>query len=201
LKVDPEDFRRHYASLSDDALLEIDRDELIPVAQQIYGAELARRHLAEDEPDRETAAEESQVSSFPVDDNWLESGACAHSAHIAAPGDEATQRMLHARDLLIAAGIPAEIHYRKDKYEDREVDLCEVLVPPNLILYASSVLDKEIFNPEAEESYRAFFSSLSDEELRFADRHLLFAGLQDRLARAKQAYADEVAKRSLADNA
>ena len=47
------------------------------------------------------------------------------------------------------------IHYRKDKYEDREVDLCEVLVPANLILYASSVLDKEIFNPEAEESYRA----------------------------------------------
>jgi hypothetical protein len=105
--------------------------------------------------------------------------------------------MLQARDILTAAGIPAEVNHRKEKNEDRsEVDLCEVVVPANLIMYASSILDREIFNPEYERSYREYFSSLSDEELRSADRKLLFAGLVDRLERARKAYDDEVAKRA-----
>ena len=43
MQIDPEDFRKHYASLSDQALLEWDRNELVEVAQRCYDAELARR--------------------------------------------------------------------------------------------------------------------------------------------------------------
>jgi hypothetical protein len=46
MQIDPEDFKRHYALLSDDALLEIDRDELVDAARPCYDAELAERKLA-----------------------------------------------------------------------------------------------------------------------------------------------------------
>ena len=46
MQIDPEDFKRHYALLSDDALLEIDRDELVDAARLYYDAELADRKLA-----------------------------------------------------------------------------------------------------------------------------------------------------------
>jgi Putative prokaryotic signal transducing protein len=62
VQIDPEDFKRHYALLSDDALLEIDRDELVDVARPYYDAELAERKLGP--PD----AEESMPSVHPSDD-------------------------------------------------------------------------------------------------------------------------------------
>ena len=45
MQIDPEEFRRHYASLSDEALLDIDREELVDVAQQCYDEELAQRGI------------------------------------------------------------------------------------------------------------------------------------------------------------
>jgi hypothetical protein len=46
VQIDPEDFKRHYALLSDDALLEIDRDELVDAARPYYDSELVERKLA-----------------------------------------------------------------------------------------------------------------------------------------------------------
>jgi len=46
VQIDPEDFKRHYALLSDDALLEINRDELVDAARPYYDTELAERNLA-----------------------------------------------------------------------------------------------------------------------------------------------------------
>jgi hypothetical protein len=65
MQVDPEDFRRHYAMLSDAALLEIDRDELVDVARACYDAELAERNLALDEP--QVSAPLVEVSTSPAD--------------------------------------------------------------------------------------------------------------------------------------
>ena len=45
MQIDPEDFKRHYALLSDDALLDVDRDELVDDARMCYDAELAERKL------------------------------------------------------------------------------------------------------------------------------------------------------------
>ena len=45
MQVDLDDFRRRYAELSDEALLELDRDELVDLARDCYDAELARRGL------------------------------------------------------------------------------------------------------------------------------------------------------------
>ena len=46
MQIDPEDFKRHYALLSDDALLEINRGELVDAARSYYDADLAPRKLA-----------------------------------------------------------------------------------------------------------------------------------------------------------
>ena len=45
MQVDLDDFRRRYAELSDEALLELDRDELVDLARDCYDAELTRRGL------------------------------------------------------------------------------------------------------------------------------------------------------------
>ncbi len=43
--VTAEDFRRHYESLSDEALLEIDTSELVELARNCHAEEVARREL------------------------------------------------------------------------------------------------------------------------------------------------------------
>lgn len=45
MKVSVEDFRRQYAGLSDEALLDVDRQDLVPMARACYDEELARRRL------------------------------------------------------------------------------------------------------------------------------------------------------------
>jgi pimeloyl-ACP methyl ester carboxylesterase len=45
LKLTAEDFRRHYESLPDDALLSLNRDDLVEVARACYDEELAHRRL------------------------------------------------------------------------------------------------------------------------------------------------------------
>jgi putative signal transducing protein len=50
LEIDPDEFRRRYAELSDDALLDMNRDELVDIARDCYDAELASRGLHPDSP-------------------------------------------------------------------------------------------------------------------------------------------------------
>jgi hypothetical protein len=45
MKVSVEDFRRQYAGLSDEALLDVDRQDLVEMARACYDEELARRRL------------------------------------------------------------------------------------------------------------------------------------------------------------
>jgi len=50
MKVSAEDFRRQYAGLSDEALLDVDRRDLVEVARKCYDEELARRQLKAPSP-------------------------------------------------------------------------------------------------------------------------------------------------------
>ena len=45
MKMSAEDLRRQYADLSDEALLDVDRQDLVELARTCYDEELARRHL------------------------------------------------------------------------------------------------------------------------------------------------------------
>ena len=46
MQADPDYLRHRYSSLSDDALLAIDRSDLVEIAQNFYDAEVKRRGLA-----------------------------------------------------------------------------------------------------------------------------------------------------------
>jgi hypothetical protein len=94
--VTAEDFTRHYESLSDEALLEIDPEELTPVARGCFGEELAKRGLATGD---ETAEDVAHPGSEAVPEEEM---ICI--AEYDYP-DEADL----ARGLLEAAEIPAQL--------------------------------------------------------------------------------------------
>ena len=93
MQVNPDDLRHYYDSLSDDALLELDRATLTVVAQQCYDDELAQRklssrnaessvdsHAAVTQPDQGDAGveidDEFDIDAQPTPD-WLDDAACA----------------------------------------------------------------------------------------------------------------------------
>ena len=86
MPIDPAEFRRHYASLSDEALLEINRDELVEAAQQCYDEELAGRGLQSELEGRAAVIEivEDSVSAatFLYPDEAILARALLHSAGI-----------------------------------------------------------------------------------------------------------------------
>jgi hypothetical protein len=72
------------------------------------------------------------------------------------------------------------------------------MVPGTLSLKAISILDRDLFNEEMEESWRAHFDELSDKELRVLHPDDLCAGRLDRAARLKRVYEEALAKRKAA---
>ena len=166
-----DDLRRHYASLSDEELEELDPAELTDVARQCYEEEIARRHLAtpdETEQGALPALEDETEEEVEFDEDWLEHAACP-CAFTAVPGSNHAEDAARARDALLAAGIPCQLEIvsgdptgepgaRYDEYR--------VLVPEPVNLKAISVLDRDIFNPQLEADWRAHFAALSNDELR-----------------------------------
>jgi hypothetical protein len=192
LKVDGEDLRRHYASLSDEALLEIDRTDLVEIAQQCYDEELARRGLTAGRPESDT--------EDGLQPDWLDDAACACTFD-AYPGTDSASDAEQAREVLEAAGIPCVIsHEPQDPPAEGGQPRSEyrVMVPGALNLLATSVLDKEIFNPELEADWKTHLEELSDEELRALDPDAICEGLLDRAERLKRVYHEKATRRGLA---
>jgi hypothetical protein len=148
LDVTAEDFTRHYASLSDEALLEIDTDELTELACRCHADELARRGLDSGVADEDVAA--------------------------AAPGEaaEAEEELVCiveydypdeadlARGLLEAAEIPAKI--------ESEPGVVRLMVPEKfskeaLMMLVSPLSDEEL-EAQAEAAANPDFEDDPDEE-------------------------------------
>jgi hypothetical protein len=96
MQVDPEDFRRRFADLSDDALLEVNRDELVEVAQELYDAEVERRGLTEESETTEAEPAEGSPDD-PKDDMAL------------AAEFGSAQELAFARSFLKSANVPTYI--------------------------------------------------------------------------------------------
>jgi hypothetical protein len=137
MKADPEDFRRQYASLNDEALLAIERDELVPVAQVCYDAELAARGL-------KAAAEETGEAAAAGTQEPLENP--VEIAEFANPAEAVA-----ARSLLRFAEIPCMLS------SDLPMSGSAFQVLANVKLYVPSEY--------AEEAAAVLDSELSDEEL------------------------------------
>ena len=192
MKVDTDYLRRHYAELSDEALREIERGELVDAAQKCYDEEVARRR-SEGAPHAasaplEVADDEDYNEAGP---DWLEGAACV-CTFTNAPGSDSQLDAAEARDAIEAAAIPChialeEIGERRSEYR--------VLVPSSRTLEAMSILDRDVFNARLEAEWTAHLAGLSDSELRALSPNLICAGLLDRAERLKRVYEDEVARR------
>ena len=199
LHIDAAKLREHYAWLSDEALLAIDRTELVEEAQAIYDEEVRQREW-ERSPEGIEASDPSLLAiDIGPEPDWLEDGACAYRIFL-RPGrtppvaEDAGQARLHLR----AAGIPCHIVIKPlNEWDDDSPPRHEVcvMVPGELQLHAASVLDHRIFNPAEEESWRNNLSTLTDEQFKTLDPDIFCAGILDRAERLRRVYNDEFAKR------
>ena len=99
MPIDPKYLREQYASLSDDALMAIDRAELVEAAQRCYDDEVARRRPARDENE-------------PLNDgdkpDWLKDASEVFS-RVDLRGTVIAPDIAAARDALEAEGIPCHL--------------------------------------------------------------------------------------------
>jgi hypothetical protein len=194
LQPDPKDLRRHYASLSDEALLDLNRDDLTPVAQHCFDEELASRRLA-------TAGDEASDlddagGGVKIESDWLESAACACSF-----GPQDTEDLGQACGVLENAEVPYQVNSRDmEDSQGQPYQMQDVMVPAPWLLLALSVLDKELFNERQEADWRAHLEELSEEDFATIRLEDLTAGMLDRVERLKRVYADEIARRGLEDD-
>jgi hypothetical protein len=99
VQVNLDDFRRHFESLSDEALLSTDRGELVAAAQSCYDEEVERRGLNAP-PDDESSEPAAEVAAHGVDP--------ANELVVIATYNIPEEASL-ARGLLQSAGIPYQI--------------------------------------------------------------------------------------------
>jgi hypothetical protein len=130
LQVDLDDFRRRYAELSDEALLELDRDELVDLARDCYDAELARRGL-------------HRSSSSPPATEVQDHGELVEAA-IFSSSSEADL----ARALLESAAIPCYLENEFAGKTLRVSDGFRLFVPATLLENAREILDAPVSDEE-----------------------------------------------------
>jgi hypothetical protein len=130
MKLDPAELRKQYASLSDDALLAMHRQDLVELAQQIYDEEIASRGLGS------PAAAEPEEGSSPERE----------------PGEEMVEVSTYtsrnearlAKSFLVSADIPCEL---ENEFALQETEL-RLLVPASLLDQALEVLGAQISDEE-----------------------------------------------------
>jgi Putative prokaryotic signal transducing protein len=131
VQIDPEDFKRHYALLSNDALLEIDRDELVDAARTYYDAELAERKLAL--PD----SEGDPPDTAPQTEDGTEGGLQLVATFLSLADANL------ARGLLQSADIPCSL---ENEYMERRSGngALRLMVPASAYDRACEILETEI---------------------------------------------------------
>jgi hypothetical protein len=216
MQLDPEYLRQHYASLSDEAILAIDRADLVEMAQMIFDDEVGRRklaplrdkqrthgpHIIPGQPD--VLDEEAEIDGEPPGAGekpaWLEESAEVYS-YTVLPGTANAPAAANARDVLEAAGIPCYLDLFETPQEKSALPepthRWRLMVPGKLNLRATSVLEREIFNPEFEADWKTHLEALSDEELRAMHPQVAFCGLFDRIERVNRVYDEEIKRRRL----
>jgi hypothetical protein len=207
MQPDPEYLRQHYASLSDEALLELDRADLVEMAQPLYDREMAQRGLASaaEEPQDDGAAD-SPSTDFEISyerassedrPDWLEDASVAISYNV-YPGSTGPPPASDAFEALRTAGIPCCLDLIETPPESAPVEpkgQWRVMVPAKFSFRASNILNKQIFNADFEESWKAHLEELSDDDLAEMSPREALCGLFDQIERATRVYNEELARR------
>jgi hypothetical protein len=190
VQITREDLSRHYASLSDSELQALDSGELTEMALGCYRKEIEKRHLTEKRERDETVPNGDEHDELESD--WLDSAATACAFQVGNPERYALEAADEACAILRAAGVPAQVVV---EHEEGAPDTLNVMVPGALSLKAASILDRDLFNEELEETWRSHLAELSDRELEALRPDEICAGMLDRAARLKRVYEEAVARR------
>ena len=156
MQIDPEEFRRRFDELSDDALLEINRDELVDVAQELYDAELERRGLLEtEEAGDDDAAEEEPGgdSAEGKDDPMVLAAECG-----------SMQEVQFARALLQSAGIPSYVQTDFSGVLAATEEDTRLYVPASHLESAQEILATKLTDEELEAQAAAAAEEFGEEE-------------------------------------
>jgi hypothetical protein len=183
------ELKRHYASLSEEELLAVDRGELTKAAQEAYDNEIANRGLNEPLP------VDAPEVNYDMKPDWSSGSVCICSFLNKLQGAEA-EKIAKSRAALKVAGIPNELTVTKD--EESGDEILGVIVPTMFATHASAILDRDVVNEEYAAEWRVQLESLSDEDLKALDPKIFCVGLLDRIARIRRAYSDEMQRRKLA---
>lgn len=213
MSLDLERLQKHYASLSDDALLEIDETELVEEAFNLYEAELEGRGLllGEDEVEDEAIDAEEDGSAEETGLNKRHPSQGNRTQRYQASGDEAdwvehaavafaapaldSDELIRAKEALDALGMPTHIRIQEADLDGRGGKFTELLVPGQWILDAVSLIDRDVLNERSEADWVGHFSTMSDEELEAVDPEILVAGMEDRARRLRRVYREAMAQR------
>lgn len=133
MDVNAQDFKDHFHLLSDDALLAVNRDELVPMAQQYLDEEIAKRGL-------NLVQNEGDEPEVPEDEPSPEEEELAVVASYDIPEEGEA-----ARETLEQAGIPARLVQDTD---DMEGVGRELMVPADKVLQALDALGLQISEDE-----------------------------------------------------
>jgi hypothetical protein len=198
MQIDLQELQQHYSAMDEDQLLSIDREDLTKEAQSVYDYEIKRRKFNKKIITKENAEEGADVFNRKhvffdderEDSGQMENGACACS-FTEQHGSDAARTAAKAMEALQAAEIPCWIAETKEE----EHKTLNVMVPGSLIMHATSIVDRDVFNDEYEFEWRTHLESLSDKELSILDPQLICAGMLDRVARIKKTYAAEMTRR------
>lgn len=200
MRINISDLRRHYEELSDEELLDLNRAQLMALAQQVYDEEMERRGLnrkpevtfpgePEEQPDAYGVVHWNPEDGTPPD--WLEDAACVHSI-VMHPGANYADSAAEVQAALHAAGIPSFV--TEEPQEDGPGLYC-VMVHGELNMHATGIIERDVYNPQYEADWRTHLRGLSDEQLAVLKPDIFCAGLLDKAARMKRAYLEELALR------
>lgn len=207
MRIDRRELGRHYASMKDEALLDLNREDLTEAAQKIYDLEIVRRGLNINLPSREDTSLQDGDSPHrdpilkradPAPD-WMEDAVVACS-FVSSPGNAAEEKASRAQNVLQAACIPNCLSVTQEPEAGGGHSfqkILSVLVPVELAPHAASILDRDLLNEEFEAEWRDQLNMLSDKDLLVLDPEVFCAGLLDRVARMQRAYAEEIRRRKL----
>jgi hypothetical protein len=192
----------------DEAMRDINREDLVEIAQGCYEQEVrqrrlnsAREALQEEEPRIPDAETEpyNQVSREGEQPGWLEGGAEVYGVVIRFGRIASVPDVDNARAALEAAGIPCHLDIREEEPEAKPEPMFRwrLIVPGNLNLRATGVLEREIFNADFEADWRTHLEMLSDREVRAMSPQEVFCGLFDRVERVTRVWNEELERRQL----
>lgn len=190
------------------------------IARECYDHELAQREplkkkpeivprpsMRVEEPDAQWERapgeewKDEAIADSEEPPEWIDDADCV-CTFSSRPGNDSASNADDVRAVLADAGIPCYVAARTLEPDIAPTPLTEyrVVVPGGMNLEATSVLDKEIYNPEIEATWRAHLEVLTDEQFLGLNKETILGGLSDRIERIGRAYDEEVARRSKTSN-